>query len=421
MQDIFKYFSMVVIINIIQFLIIFVLAKSLNLENFGLYKKITLYLGFSGVLSFGFREAIFIDICEQGTAIKRKEQRENFTFFIANQALISSLVYFLIVNTLSSISHLALELSLLVFLANINSYFISFFKGLKLFARSNLVTLVPALITFILISVSIYFIELTVAQVIHVLVISNGLTCILFLLINRNYFLPKKFVVSKTIIKKFSYGFPLLIGNVAVLFFDRLDQTFVSLNFIEADFAVYTFAATFLVLINFVLTAIGQVLIPYLFQDYQDIKVKLYQKSMTLLGIVSYSITILYLVAELFIGFFYDAFLDSLPILKVLLISAIFITANSVLHKGLFFSFKKEKDYMYLNLFIVISASALFLSLNLLGITSMITYAYMALLAFVVRYFVFDYYIRKKLQLNLRAFLSFYMNIIISSLLLLQI
>jgi len=76
-----NFFSLSLLILLIQSLFQLYLAKILLQNDFGVFKIFILYSSYSGILSLGFREAKYIHQCNKSNELEENVFNKDFTFF----------------------------------------------------------------------------------------------------------------------------------------------------------------------------------------------------------------------------------------------------------------------------------------------------------------------------------------------------
>ena len=155
-----RFTTISIIGHVIQTATIFLLAASLGSEEFGQYKRITLVLAFAGLMSFGFREHVYYEMCSSN--IPPAELNERFTFFLLMQLAASSILFVVLLWFFDEVSPVVSScITILFFCSNLSSFYIDYHKAQKEFQLA-------AFVPFIFISLSgVLFLALSLTGVLH--------------------------------------------------------------------------------------------------------------------------------------------------------------------------------------------------------------------------------------------------------------
>jgi len=120
------------------------LANILNVEGFGYYKLFTLYLAYIGITSFGFREAVYYELCKEKLSSRALNTR--YSYFLYTQLFTSSLIFMIGYYWFDIELWMVSVFTMLAFSNNLASYYIDYFKAEKAFGEANLVALYAVII-----------------------------------------------------------------------------------------------------------------------------------------------------------------------------------------------------------------------------------------------------------------------------------
>jgi len=388
-----------------------ILARGMTQHDFGVYKTLTLYLNYCGLLHFGYKDAIFIDICEkQKDSFSSLKSNKIFSFFILQQIFVM-LIFFAISFSMTSLSWrlFYIILGISACFGNIGSYYDIYLQALKRFTAVNYVRLIKSLLFLILVIVFWRNQSLTFDNCAMIIIVSSLFWLIIIMISfweNLHPTFISFFPLDLIFFKKYKYGFPFMMGNLTVLLFNNLDKNFVSFAFTKEEFAIYSFGAMFSTLLNTLIFSISTVFTPYLFDDYKDSLITTYSQLENILSNLFFLIIPFYLLIYFLIIHFYPQYVASLFIIKILSIAICYNSLVVIIHNNYYKVLRLEKYYM-LNNWAIIGIFGILMTIALLfQIHKIWVFALISLLSAFLRYFYNEYYLRKKLGISFKGVLK---------------
>jgi len=204
--------------------------------------------------------------------------------------------------------------------------------------------------------------------------------------------------LKKTIIKLYSSGFHLLLGNLSHQLSLNIDKLFFSIFYSSQLFGYYAFGATFFVLANIALSSISTFILPYLFRN------KLNNTNYSYDKVISYPLKLLpfyilyFLIIRSIITYFYPEYIESFKYFVALYLALVLNISISIIQNNFLKSLFMERIYSKSNFTI--------LFILILGLYIIYFYGFNNILipiavsgSFLLRYQINDYFILKKLKI----------------------
>ena len=269
----FKKIGLVVSSNVIKLisniLMGFLIPNILGVSNYGYYKIFALYLGYTGILHFGFIDGIYLKF--GGTDYQNLDKyrfRTFFQFFIILETMVSMIGIVLSSLLLQGETKLIFVLLFCNVLAvNTITYYQFISQITARFKEYSFRTILMSLVN-ILIVLMVLLLDITDYKIYIILIIfSNYLLSIWYISTYRNITFGKQRRILDDfngIAAMFKMGFPLLFANFVIIFLLSLDKQIIEIFFTVEEFGIYSFAYSMLAMITVVVSAIGVVLYPIL-------------------------------------------------------------------------------------------------------------------------------------------------------------
>ncbi len=341
----------------------FVLPALLGVEDYGYYKLFTLYLGYSGLLNFGFLDGVLLHFGgKEYQALDKKQLRLLSRFFILLEIAIGIMVIvFSFVVLEAQYRYIFFFVGINMALNNITQYYqylsqaVSRFKE---FAARKTIQAIGLVLIVLLLGVWTYFIRSGSLSFLAYLVPLQVLSFVLLLWYVFTYreitFGERQSLLEgkKTLKVLFKKGVVLMISYEVSRLILLIDQQFVSLLFNIQVYAQYAFAYNILSCVTTVITAISVVLFPKLKAMEKEEALKLFSTNMALVsGIVCFCLNGYYPVQQI-VKVFLPDYIDSLVYFQVIFPALALSSCISIVSFSYYNVF--EKSHIYLRNSIII-------------------------------------------------------------------
>lgn len=378
------------------------MPKVFSIEDFGVYKTFTLYLSYTSLLHFGYKDGLYIWLCKNKSEEKFIKEILSSPLFY-QQILISLLLFFLSFVVDKSYRLFIVLLSLATFFNVCFTFFESFLHSLKKFKPTVYFKFFKESIFFISIAVFYFLgISVEVSEVIALLVFITMLSTIAYWLFLKWNFFRFSYIKSYfgRIKKLYHDGFFLISGNVTHQLSINIDKLFISFFFSSQVFGIYAFGSTFFVLANLLLSSLSTYLLPFLFDDdHKSKSVFEYPKIITypfkLLPVYIFYFFCVYFL----INNYYQDYIESIKYFAALNLALIFNIGITIVQNNFLKSLGLQKQYSKSNLIIIVVVLLILLfvyyfKLNFILIPIIIS------LSFFLRFIYNDLTIRNRLKLK---------------------
>lgn len=370
------------------------LPKLLSIDDYGIFKAFTLYLGYTSLFHFGLKDGIYIYLCKWKA--NKKSRNTLFTALLYQQIIIcmiliiialfipdSNYKFFLILLAIGSV------ITILV------TYFDSVYQSLKEF-RYVAVQKVVKEIFFLFPVVGLYFLtkQIKFHYVILILVVSSAIPLFFYLIKSKdNLSIISPYKWNILLLKRvYSRGSKLLIGNFGHQMNQNIDKLLASFFFSAAIFAIYSFGGMFFVLSNLLVTTVATVLLPFLFDEFKnDLQVK-YVRIRKLYRRISVLYIPYFIVIFIVTKFFYKEYIDSIYVLALLSLALILNVYITLVHNNYFRVLNLESKFVKYNYIAIFGAAILMIGIHLLKFSYFyfaLALSVMTLLRFILNEYVF--------------------------------
>lgn len=318
----------------------FLLPKVLNVEGYAIIKTFGLYIGYAGMLHLGFSDGMYILL--GGKNYEKLDFKKVMGYFKIMLEIVFVVEFVILIANILFIKDPVVYLFLLYAIPYQISLFFSLilratgnYNGYSLLkTATNIFTLVSVMAVILLFKDPYFYIwGQIIIQILLVLV---------SLYIFRGTFVKSTKIEFSEIKYIVSIGFSVLLANVVSNLIISFDRWFVKINFSTNEFAYYTFGTTLLALFLTLIASVGTVLYPFL-SNYNNKKNTLIVKNVVLI------VAFLSLGSSFAIDFIVQNFLpdyvESMSVLKILILAFPFISTINVLYANLFKVFRKTKKF----------------------------------------------------------------------------
>ncbi|MFZ3100599.1 MAG: oligosaccharide flippase family protein [Desulfitobacteriaceae bacterium] len=278
-KDIASVFSSNVINLLIGIITGFLIPAFLSLDQYAYLKTFTLYIGFVGILHFGFIDGLYIKYGGR----KEKELDKGIlkgehNFLLSFQLIVT--LFFIFMGIFSK-DKIILAFSLAILPTNMQTLFKFLFQALGQFGAYSKIMLITPNLLLIMNLFVIYILRLDnywpfiVGTLLINYLVFIGLE-ISFLRKERGH---KASVNIDWIKDNFKVGIFIMIGNLSTMLFYSIDRWFVRYLFSVTEFAFYSFAISMISVINILISSVTMTFYPYLIRNQDEglyRKIKIY-------------------------------------------------------------------------------------------------------------------------------------------------
>lgn len=334
-------------LSIVQGLFI---PKILSVEDFGYWRLFLLITGFSGLLHLGFTDGVYLEWAGKQMKDITFDVRKAFYVLFTHIIIIGlslSIVFFYCKVGSRNIVVLALVYAIIV---NLLTFFQFTFQAVRSFRIVSILNIIRPLI-FLVSAVVLFFLKI----VDYEKVILSYIGACLFVLICYSYFLKEEIRLPKrkeinyfSILSKYiRSGWALQFGNFIIFLILNTDVIIVGTLFGIKNFAFYTFAITILGIFSIFTSSISTVIFPHLATAPAEIRNKAFRLSSAVIVLIWGIILGIYPLAAIFISYFFPHYSETLPYIKILILSASFITTIQVLHNNYYKLYFQQTRYFF--------------------------------------------------------------------------
>jgi O-antigen/teichoic acid export membrane protein len=341
-KDIVKVLSSNIVNLFISIITMFLIPAFLSLDQYAYLKTFTLYIGFIGILHFGFVDGIYIKYGgkkEEEIDKGLLKSEHNFLLFIQ---LCITIIFF----TLGIIikDKILIAFSLAIIPVNMQTLYKFLYQALGEFGKYSKITLITPNLLLVLNIIIIFIIKVNNYWP---FIIGTLLTYyIVFIWLEINFFLKSKGFKSvkrkKELITNFKVGIFIMVGNLAGLFIYSLDRWFIKFFFTTDDFAIYSFAISMMTAINILVSSLTMTIYPYLVRNQEENFLKLIKGSLLMVGTLASGG---YFIFSFIVTLFMEKYIPSLNIISILFAGFPAIIIINALLVNLYKAQKREKLY----------------------------------------------------------------------------
>jgi len=350
-RNILHFFSGNLIVIFISSVVQFIIPKIVSVNDFGVFKTFTLYLGYTSLLHFGLKDGIYLRLCEENSNINRVENDQYFTALTYQQLII--FIFLCIISFFfkgfNIFFLLTLAVASVVFI--LITFFESFYQARKDFKIVVFLRMIKEGTFLIFIGLLILFgIQINLNSLIILLLISFVITYVIYVFISRKDLrLISISNLDKLIIRPvYRRGLHQMIGNLGHQFNANIDKLFITIFYSSTTFAIYSFGGMFFILSNVLLTSVSTVLLPYLFDPTQNLANQYLRISKYLNLTVFFVLPYLILVFVL-TKYYYPEYLDSINIIAYFSFSMVYNGIISISQNNFLKVLKLDKKYIQIN------------------------------------------------------------------------
>lgn len=418
-KKVVKNIIIVAISNIIKLLsgilVVFLVPKMMGETNYGFYKTFTLYLGYVGLLHFGFCDGIYLIY-----GGKKKEDFSPYLFrtytkvLMIFQLIITTLIVLpslIVINTDYGFIFLFVGISVIASNMTIYYQFISQITGrFKELSIRNIIQAVLTALAVTVIAVLYYFKVIDSLEYKLYIIITTVITLFLaiwYIWTYRDITFGKSIPLKEikiNIYKIFKFGFILLIANLVSNLILIIDRQFVNILvnmdlYSMADYGIYSFAYNMLTLITTVISAISVVLYPTI-KSYSEERLKKdYSYLISIIAIITSFCMLSYFPLSFIIERWLPKYVNSLPIFRVILPGLLLSSCVTLIMYNYYKTMGKHMLYFIISV-VILGLSIIANILAYLFTKQLLWISIVSVIVIGFWYFISDLYIIKKLKIH---------------------
>ncbi|MBZ4650932.1 polysaccharide biosynthesis protein [Thermosipho sp. (in: thermotogales)] len=341
-KDLFKVFSSNFINLVIGIITGFLVPAFLSLDQYAFLKTFTLYIGYVGIIHFGFIDGIYLKYGGKfENEIDNQKLKGEHKFLIVFQ-LIVTIFTFIMGFVLDD--KILIAFSICILPMNMQTFFKFIYQALGEFdIYSKIMVLTPILLLF----VNLFNIFILKIDNFWPFVIGHIITYYVVFIGLEIYFLSKYegifYTIDYTEIKEhFKIGSFIMIANLSSKFFYSIDRWFVKFTLSIEDFAFYSFAISMMGVIKVLINSVTMTLYPYLARTQDKFKINKIKKYFLIIGTLSSGG---YFIFVFIVNYFLPKYIPSLNVISILFAGYPAIIVINALYINLYKAQKREKKY----------------------------------------------------------------------------
>ncbi|MFC2012623.1 lipopolysaccharide biosynthesis protein, partial [Chloroflexota bacterium] len=388
-SDVLVYVTGNALVIVFSFITILIIPKYLTLVGYGYWQLFVLYASYVGISHLGFNDGALLRWAGRGLNQVGSEIRTALGFlFLEQLAVIVPLIVLLYFILQPPLQWIGLMLLPYTFVINLVTFFTFTTQAVRKFKLLTVVNVGRscAFLLFVLLLLGLG--HLDYKYVIFASIGAYFLAILTFALWLRQYLWSKSFFFhgspdvklppTNNISKmkrhlaflwaygkeNINIGIFVLLGNFVVILVITMDRLIVSSFFPIEQFAVYAFALMVTGIIYTFVGAIAQVFFPNLSAMTRVLRARAYQLGKPAIIITWASILILYFPLARLIEFILPKYIDSLPIMGILMCTVGFGSLIQILHTSYYMVYRRQRQYFIWGL----TSLALSVILNIIAI-----------------------------------------------------
>lgn len=397
----------------------FILPKELNISDYAYYRVYLLYISYAGIFHLGLVNGIYLRYGDLDLEqIPKKIFRTYSWFMLALQTVVMAGLaiilfgssFFMDVNKTIAYVFVIINIPLV----NIKWFYSSINQFTKRFVIDSYVTYLQNALNLVMVLLVVGFQWYDFKYLLVITTIINLVCMIITMQQNKALLWGKRERMQDTGIPSLiKGGFFLMLSEFVGIIILGIDSMFVDHLFSQTDFAMYSFAVSVISVIYTLISAISNLIYPYLVRVSEEKYAEYYTLMSDVLSIVSIFSMLAFYAAEFIILKWLDKFEPSIAIFSILFGTIIFRTIIMLVCGNYFKVLKLIKEYTRNNIF-AITISFL---LNVVAYVIFKDYRYIAvasLVSFIIWYLVTDAIFIRQLKIPMAACVRRYLCIVVS-------
>lgn len=418
-----KNVAMVISSNILTIVVAlftgFILPKELSISDYAYYRVYLLYISYAGFFHLGFVNGIYLKYGNLNLEQIPKKVFRAYSWFMLGLQLIVVVAltavlfggsFFMDTNKVIAYAFVIINIPLV----NIKWFYSSINQFTKRFVIDSYVTYLQNVLNLVMVLLIVGFKWYDFKYLLVITTIINLVCMIITMQQNRVLVWGKKEQMSEVEIPSLiKGGFFLMLSEFVGIIILGIDSIFVEHLFSQTDFAMYSFGVSVISVIYTLISAISNLIYPYLVRVTEEKYAEYYTLMSDVLSIVSIFSMLAFYVAEFIILKWLDKFTPSIAIVSILFGTIIFRTVIMLVCGNYFKVLKLIKEYTKNNIFAIVMSFAL----NVGAYVLFKDYRYIAiasLLSFIIWYIVTDAIFIRQLKIPMSGCMRRYICIAVS-------
>jgi O-antigen/teichoic acid export membrane protein len=376
--------SVLFIIGAIQGLLV---PKLLSIQDYGYFQMFILYTSYSGLLHLGFVDGALVRWVS-----KDKEQvageLKSAALYLAAQLLVIILplllVFFFLLHSQNQV--IAISALIYAFVMDFGYIFIFALQATKRFKVVTAANIAKSVLIFgIVIICLLTGLKQYYFMILAILIGHFIFDFIMVFIFRRDLkvkpITPISFWQQPKL--NLNIGFFILAGNFIVLLFMTLDRLTINALFSVEQFAVYSLAMSVVMITYLFVSAISQVLLPYLASIGGELRTKTYQLAKPSIIIAWCGVLAIYFPFVWIVRLYLPQYVASLQVLAILLCTVGFGSIIQILQANYFMIYRKQRPYFYIALsafailaLLIVGSLVFFKTLPSIAVATLIGYGF---------------------------------------------
>lgn len=397
----------------------FILPKELSISDYAYYRVYLLYISYAGFFHLGFVNGIYLKYGNLNLdQIPKKVFRAYSWFMLGLQVVVVAALtavlfgssFFMDANKVIAYAFVIINIPLV----NIKWFYSSINQFTKRFVIDSYVTYLQNVLNLVMVLLVVGFKWYDFKYLLVLTTIINLVCMIITIQQNRVLVWGKKERVADVgILSLIKGGFFLMLSEFVGIIILGIDSMFVENLFSQTDFAMYSFGVSVISVIYTLISAISNLIYPYLVRVTEEKYAEYYTLMSDVLSMVSIFSMLAFYVAEFIILKWLDKFTPSIAIISILFGTIIFRTVIMLVCGNYFKVLKLIKEYTRNNIFAIVMSFVL----NVGAYVLFKDYRYIAvasLLSFIIWYLVTDAIFIRQLKIPMAGCARRYICIAVS-------
>lgn len=376
----------------------FAIPKLLGVEEFGVFKRFTLYLSYTSLLHFGLKDGLFLWWCEPENRQDVKSQSPFFSAVVFQQLAVLAIGLIVILAIEGWSTSMLWLLSISTFFTIVNSAYEAWYFANKELLKPvfrKIIQIGTALVG--VVGLSLVFKNLSALNVIAIYTASHILVGLIYfafgdlLLTGLRSLRAIKLDLAAIRVR----GLKIQTGNFLHQLSLNGDKLLVATLYSDHMFGLYSFGAMFVMLCNMLIAGLSNFILPRLF-DGDESSVG-YDVMMSGVFLLTPGVVLLFFFVDWFIPSWYQDFIPSIDIVAGLLLAIFLNVPTSLIQNNFLKRFQLEGWFASINLAgFALMATTIFL----LAICDVpvVFVSIVVSLTFLFRYLLFDVILMRRLE-----------------------
>jgi len=344
--DISKVFGSNFLVLIVGIVNGFLVPRFLGIEEYALFKTFGLYVGYVGVLHFGFIDGIYIKYGGMRREQVPKSQLKAELLFL----LVFQFVMLLAGVSIALISNspILIPVALSILPVNMVTFFKFLYQATGSFGQYAKINSLSPVLTLLATLVIVFFIRgrSAVLFIASVVIIHYVILMLLMLGKGRSIFATKsRAIISKPMFENISVGIFIMVGNLSSMFFYSMDRWFVKVLLRTEDFAFYSFATSMMGMVMILVTSVAMTFYPMLARRHQEeMLIKTLKRYLLILGAFAGAA---YFGFDIVVRWMLTDYIPSLEVIEILFAGFPAIAVINAIYVNMYKAQKVEKKYFF--------------------------------------------------------------------------